>query len=472
MHALLQGRVAACEHWAQVAAEAHDGDAEARTDVLLVALRREQERPAEAEVVLRGLLGRDPALLSARVAWASLLGDLGRDSETRRQLRALAIDDFADLRDDPGWLAAMCQLAPLAVLVEREADASALYRHLLPFAWRFAVEPEGGVCHGSVSLALGVLAHGLGRWDDAENHFQDALEAHRRAGAPLLVAHTQRQYAALLRARCRDDDWDGAIDRLSEAEAIYGRLGIYERAGEAQSVLARSQDPIVSEPASPNQWRPDDRAWLIRFADREVRVTHSKGLGDLAVLVANPAHSYHVADLWGHTGRGVGRAGIVGPASPARAGPLGPGLGRRPGALLPPLVKPPPPTIDAQTQAECRARLDELEKDEAEAAGRGDALAAALAGAERDAILREGIGVAGPERPDRAGDTGPERPDRAGDIADDPMAQVRRLVTFRIRRAIERIEQADPDLGRHLRYSVRTGTFCSYHPPAGTSWAS
>ena len=51
------------------------------------------------------------------------------------------------------------------------------------------------------------------------------------------------------------------------------------------------------------------------------------------------------------------------------------------------------------------------------------------------------------------------------------MAQVRRLVTFRIRRAIDRIAETHPDLGRHLRYSVRTGTFCAYEPPPGTSWA-
>ncbi|MDQ4134232.1 MAG: transcriptional regulator, partial [Actinomycetota bacterium] len=56
--------------------------------------------------------------------------------------------------------------------------------------------------------------------------------------------------------------------------------------------------------------------------------------------------------------------------------------------------------------------------------------------------------------------------------ADDPMAHVRRLVTFRLRRAVDRVAGTHPDLGRHLRYSVRTGTFCAYDPPAGTTWES
>jgi hypothetical protein len=34
------------------------------------------------------------------------------------------------------------------------------------------------------------------------------------------------------------------------------------------------------------------------------------------------------------------------------------------------------------------------------------------------------------------------------------------------------VEAAHPDLGRHLRRSVRTGTYCSYHPTEPTDWDS
>jgi hypothetical protein len=44
-------------------------------------------------------------------------------------------------------------------------------------------------------------------------------------------------------------------------------------------------------------------------------------------------------------------------------------------------------------------------------------------------------------------------------------------VTTRIRDAIRRISQADPDLGEHLTRSVRTGTFCVYDPVTPAHWS-
>ena len=36
--------------------------------------------------------------------------------------------------------------------------------------------------------------------------------------------------------------------------------------------------------------------------------------------------------------------------------------------------------------------------------------------------------------------------------------------------AITRIDHAHPDLGRHLRQAVTTGTSCSYTPGEATAW--
>jgi hypothetical protein len=40
-------------------------------------------------------------------------------------------------------------------------------------------------------------------------------------------------------------------------------------------------------------------------------------------------------------------------------------------------------------------------------------------------------------------------------------------VSKRIRLAIERIADVCPELGEHLRKSVRTGAQCTYAPPTG-----
>jgi hypothetical protein len=44
-------------------------------------------------------------------------------------------------------------------------------------------------------------------------------------------------------------------------------------------------------------------------------------------------------------------------------------------------------------------------------------------------------------------------------------------VTWRIRDALARIEAVHPELGQHLRRSVRTGTFCVYAPNDPVDWS-
>jgi hypothetical protein len=43
-------------------------------------------------------------------------------------------------------------------------------------------------------------------------------------------------------------------------------------------------------------------------------------------------------------------------------------------------------------------------------------------------------------------------------------------VTYRIRAAVKKIAEADPELGRHLANTIRTGTWCSYQPEGDTQW--
>jgi hypothetical protein len=52
----------------------------------------------------------------------------------------------------------------------------------------------------------------------------------------------------------------------------------------------------------------------------------------------------------------------------------------------------------------------------------------------------------------------------------DSLELAREAVSTRIRLGVDAIERVHPELGRHLRRSVRTGTFCSYEPPARTVW--
>ncbi|NUR26097.1 MAG: hypothetical protein HOV83_09670, partial [Catenulispora sp.] len=48
--------------------------------------------------------------------------------------------------------------------------------------------------------------------------------------------------------------------------------------------------------------------------------------------------------------------------------------------------------------------------------------------------------------------------------------RARSTVTARLRATLDRIARADPELGRHLAVSVRTGTLCVYEPESEQRW--
>ncbi|NBH09148.1 hypothetical protein, partial [Amycolatopsis sp. SID8362] len=51
-----------------------------------------------------------------------------------------------------------------------------------------------------------------------------------------------------------------------------------------------------------------------------------------------------------------------------------------------------------------------------------------------------------------------------------PAERARTAVTARIRATVDRIDRVHPELARHLRAAVRTGTLCVYEPEAAHTW--
>lgn len=190
----------------------------------LAALRREQGRLTEVESNLRDVAGRP----SSRVPWRHLLllveRELGAGDEVRSTFEQLA-DAFAqsDFRADSSvvLLVEVC-----ANFGDRE-HAGWLYERLLPFAGEVTpTHPASGVCLGSVSRYLGILATTLGRWDAASGHFEQAIAMHERMGARPLLGHTHRDYATMLLARRRRGDPHTAQTLLARALEIYTELGM------------------------------------------------------------------------------------------------------------------------------------------------------------------------------------------------------------------------------------------------------
>ena len=163
--------------------------------------------------------------------------------------------------------------------------------------------------------------------------------------------------------------------------------------------------------------------WRWTYAGTSVVVKASKGMADLARLIAEPGREMSALDLMGSPKSGAGESS---------------------------------PTFDSQARHEIEDRIRELQSDVEEAEQYHDLARAERAAAELDRLVDElsaAVGLGG-----RARRTGSD-PERA-----------RSAVTQRIRSTIKRIDRLHPKLGGHLAISIDTGTFCVYRPPEPTRW--
>ena len=113
-----------------------------------------------------------------------------------------------------------------------------------PYAGRNVVVGGSVACYGAASRYLGMLATTMERWDEAEQHFQEALAMNTRTGARPWLAHTQHDYAVMLLARGQPEDRTQAMTLFEEALTTARELGM--RALEAR--LTARLSPLTPVP--------------------------------------------------------------------------------------------------------------------------------------------------------------------------------------------------------------------------------
>jgi hypothetical protein len=190
-----------------------------------------------------------------------------------------------------------------------------------------------------------------------------------------------------------------------------------------------AQAPVEQAPACPssraNAFRRGGELWELSFDGETVHMPDLKGLHDLARLLASPGQEIHALDLG---------AGGDGAAPQGHAGEI----------------------LDDEARAAYKLRIDELREERELAEAANDTVRAERAQEELEAIgdaLKSAYGLGGRAR-------------KAGDHAE----RARSAVTWRIRSAIARVEAVHPALGRHLKNSVSTGTYCAYTPEQPVDW--
>jgi tetratricopeptide (TPR) repeat protein len=447
MRALLPGQFAEAEKQLLALSESlphtpdrHEAGALMFPQFLL--LRREQGRlqEPELEAMLKHAAEQYPGILALRCALAYVRCETGREAEARVEFEYWATQDFMTVPHRQDRLVVITYLAEMCTTWGDAARAAQLYDLLLPYAERNIVLATALGYFDCVAHLLGKLATVLSRYNDAQAHFEFALQRNMQMGARPRLAHTQYSYAGMLFSRNHAGDSEQAVMLLDQALAIAQELGMGGLVDKVQNSKFKVQSK--TSPASKNQpapsFRNDGEYWTVRFENVECRLKDSRGLHYLAQLLRYPHHEFSALDLV--------NLGMAAPdtASSQRAADMladhaSVTTGGDAGELL-----------DPQAKAAYQQRLKELREELEEAQEFNDIGRVEKLEEESEFLVQElsrAVGLGGRRR-------------KAGSAAE----RARLNVTVTLKNTIARITKHHKALGQHLAHTIKTGTFCSYAP--------
>jgi tetratricopeptide (TPR) repeat protein len=370
-----------------------------------------------------------PTLIQAEFAFrataALIAARAGHVDRARTALDHLATGGLAALPQSSSWLLGMAVIVEAAAVLADLEIAREAYQLLLPFADLPTMASLGVVCLGPTERVLGLAALTFGDVDLAVQHLERAVTACRRLGNRPLVAIASANLAAALARRGQGTDraravglFDEAIDEAEEM-GMTGRVELWRtearRAGrgglQAQGVIRR-----------------EGSNWLVALDGRRVLVNDMVGMGYLSELLTHPGTLIPALVLAGSTFAADNGT--------------------------------PQELLDDEARAAYAARVRELSDELAEAEAHTDLGRADRLRVEIDVLIdqiEEATGLGG--RP-RSFTSSHER--------------ARTSVRKAIKRAVDQIDEADPEIGRALRATISTGSTCVYtpDPEAAIRWST
>jgi len=349
--------------------------------------------------------------LGAQLAWGrDRVGALGRVRDFTPFMKFMTTD--ATLFEP---------FAELAALTGNDAVMKTLYDASLPRAQRWSTGGVFGFTWDQpVTRGLGRIAGAQGRFELARTHYDDALTRLRRQGLRALLVWTLCDAIELAQER---GDLEAARAFKHEAESVAAAIGIRLPVSDLAALPPRAVTaaPVAAVPdVTFFEMQREGDYWSVRCEGRVFRVKDGKGIAMLARLVERPGHEFHVLDV-------VGADGAI---DRGDSGEL----------------------LDPQARSQYRARVSALRETIEEAESRSDLGRAERARQELDQLTEElarAVGLGGKSR-------------RAGAAAERARVNVQR----RLRDAVSKLGEHDPELGRHLEWAVKTGTYCSYRARA------
>ncbi len=389
-----------------------DADALAWYGGQLVAIRWLQGRAHEVLPLVEDIAA-SPTLAEADFGYvaavASVAAACGELDRARAALDRLLSRGLASIPESSTWLVTMFTITDAAWVLEDAVAARDAYDLLAPYAELPVMASLAVLCFGSAHRALGVAALTFGDPDLAIHHLEAAVAANRRLGNRPFATIAAHDLAEARLRRDRPGDREAAVDLLRGAAAEARAIGMAARSArwiERAEVVEQRTGAL----------RSSGGHWLVTLDGEQTVMPNRVGMPYLATLLCNPGVDVSALELAGNIHSRVrnGRDDV----------------------------------LDESSRAAYRRRVDELTAELDAADRRGNPEHSARIQAELDALvdhLAAATGLGGRVR---------------SFPADDERA--RTGVTKAIRRVVEEIASACPDLGAHLRESVVTGLSCRY----------
>jgi tetratricopeptide (TPR) repeat protein len=249
MRALLEGRFTEAEQLALQALtqgqRLQSQSAEGIFGMQMFILRRELGRLHEVAPIVE-MFVKEHSGSSFKPGLALMYAELGLMDKARTVFEELAVNEFMDIQQDALWAASITFLMEVCATLGDRDRAEVLYRLLSPYA-TYAVVAGEWASFGAGSRFLGQLAATMGRWHQAESHFDQALAMNARMGAKPWLAHTQYQYAHMLLKRSAGaaaGDIQRARTLLDEAAKIARQLGMRSLEKRISDLSRKPAEPL------------------------------------------------------------------------------------------------------------------------------------------------------------------------------------------------------------------------------------
>ncbi len=240
LHAILRGDLVEAERLAEAAytygAATGQPDALGIFGAQLANIRDHQGRFDELIPLIEQTIVDTPGLPVYQAGLADAIAKTG-DVERATTLLDAHVAGGLSMTADSAWSTAHGYWADAAVRVRHVATAERVRERVAPYHDQIVTAQI--TVHPVFAHYLGTLEHLLGRYDDADRWFSEAMQIHVRLEAPLLIAYTQAASAALLADRKQGDDHTRARAMADAALTTASAGGYGDIEADARAVLER-----------------------------------------------------------------------------------------------------------------------------------------------------------------------------------------------------------------------------------------